>query len=84
MCGECLTNMETKIIGTKRKQADLSKFYQVIGDRNNKKQAELQQQCDRVVEEIFGDGPTIGGDDNEGNQEEPQTPDSQPVLKSKK
>ncbi|MCO5608336.1 hypothetical protein L7F22_062543 [Adiantum nelumboides] len=36
------------------------------------------------MEKIFGDGLIIREDDNEGNQEEPQTPDSQPVLKSKK
>ncbi|MCO5571988.1 hypothetical protein L7F22_025739 [Adiantum nelumboides] len=50
----------------KHKQVNISSFYKAIDDRNKKRKKELQQQHAQVMEEIFGDGPTIGP--NDGNE----------------
>ncbi|MCO5596642.1 hypothetical protein L7F22_050710 [Adiantum nelumboides] len=68
----------------KRKQVDLLKFYQLIDNRKKKKQQEHQASCDRVLEEIFGDGPTIHPDDNIEPQEGQEVTNLKPSSKTKK
>lgn len=78
--------MEGQKGSKKRKQVDLSSFYQVVDDRTKKKDKELQKQRDTLIEELFGDGPEIGVDDGaiEEVQDVHEEGSSQATAKAKK
>ncbi|MCO5606375.1 hypothetical protein L7F22_060563 [Adiantum nelumboides] len=61
--------MESQNGDKKRKQVDLSSFYKAVESRGKRKEKELQKQRDKVIEELFGDGPEIGLDDHEEAQD---------------
>ncbi|MCO5581953.1 hypothetical protein L7F22_035842 [Adiantum nelumboides] len=77
--------MEGQKDNKKRKQVDLSSFFQVVGDRAKKKDKELQNQQDTLIEELFGDGLEIGVDDNAIEEvQDVQEGSSQATSKAKK
>ncbi|MCO5614068.1 hypothetical protein L7F22_068349 [Adiantum nelumboides] len=56
--------MEGQKGNKKRKQINLSSFYQIVEDRPKKKDKELQKQQNTLIEELFGEGSEIGVDDD--------------------
>ncbi|MCO5557403.1 hypothetical protein L7F22_010966 [Adiantum nelumboides] len=76
--------MESQKVDKKKKQVDLSIFYQVVEGKRKRKEKELQKQKASVMEELFGEGPEIGQDDDEEIQEVQDTTSSEPIPKAKK
>ncbi|MCO5610802.1 hypothetical protein L7F22_065043 [Adiantum nelumboides] len=78
-----LMNMESQKVDKKKKQVDLSNFYQVVEGKRKRKEKEVQKQKACVIEEIFGEGSEIGQDDGEALQEVQDTI-SLDLIKAKK
>ncbi|MCO5558141.1 hypothetical protein L7F22_011718 [Adiantum nelumboides] len=72
-------NMENQKVDKKKKQVDLSNFYQAVEGKRKRKEKELQKQKVCVIEELFGEGPEIGQDDDEALQEVQDTTSSEPI-----
>ncbi|MCO5571269.1 hypothetical protein L7F22_025007 [Adiantum nelumboides] len=78
--------MEGQKGNKKRKQVDLSSFYQIVENRTKKEDKELRKQQNTLIEGLFGEGPEIGVDDDgiEDVQDVSDEGSSQATSKPKK
>ncbi|MCO5547845.1 hypothetical protein L7F22_001297 [Adiantum nelumboides] len=76
--------MEQKTVAQKCKQVNLASFYKVVEDRNKKREQDIQRQHAAMMEEIFGDGPTINPNDGNEVQQNEAATSLQPEPKRKK